>query len=152
MEVEVEVEVRERAPERLRPRQPAKHRHPSTLSRARRAIALRSARAKHRRVSLSNSNSLSLTLRLCLTRRTRLTWVTDDYKVTHMTKTQVYLPEEQLKALHRVAKREGRSLADLIREAIEKVWMRPVTRGPVGLWSGKPKRTSVEHDSIYDEP
>jgi hypothetical protein len=69
-----------------------------------------------------------------------------------MTKTQVYLAEEQLAALHRVAKRSGRSVADLIREAISKVWLRPPARGPVALWAGKPRRASVEHDSIYDEP
>ena len=69
-----------------------------------------------------------------------------------MTKTQVYLPAEHLRALHRVAKRQRRSIADLIREAIGRVWLRPVERGPVGLWSGKPKRTSIEHDTIYDEP
>jgi hypothetical protein len=72
--------------------------------------------------------------------------------LTHMTKTQVYLPEDQLAALHRVAKGQRRSVASLIREAIGKVWLRPVERGPVGLWSGRPGRTSVEHDTIYDEP
>ena len=68
-----------------------------------------------------------------------------------MTKTQVYLPAEQLRALHRAAKAEGRSVADLIREAIARVWLRPASRGPVDLWAAKPKRTSVEHDAIYDE-
>jgi hypothetical protein len=69
-----------------------------------------------------------------------------------MTKTQVYLPEEQLAELHKVAERSGRSVADLIREAISKVWLRPDADGPVALWSGKAKRSSVEHDTIYDEP
>jgi len=81
-----------------------------------------------------------------------LTGVNERPTVTHMEKTQVYLPQEQLEALHRVAKRQHRSVADLIREAIGKVWLRPVERGPVGLWAGKPGRTSVEHDTIYDEP
>ncbi len=72
--------------------------------------------------------------------------------LTHMTKTQVYLREEELKALHKVAKRSGRSLADLIREAIRSVWLRPDDDGPVRLWDGTPRRTSVEHDSVHDEP
>jgi hypothetical protein len=72
--------------------------------------------------------------------------------LTHMTKTQVYLRDEELKALHRVARSSGRSLADLIREAIRRVWLRPNGEGPVGLWDGTPNRTSVEHDTVHDEP
>jgi len=68
-----------------------------------------------------------------------------------MIKTQVYLREEELKALHDVAERSGRSVADLVREAIRKVWLRPEGNGPVGLWDGPPRRASVDHDSIYDE-
>ena len=71
--------------------------------------------------------------------------------LTHMIKTQVYLREEELEALHDVAERSGRSVADLVREAIRKVWLRPAADGPVGLWDGDPRRTSVDHDSIYDE-
>jgi hypothetical protein len=69
-----------------------------------------------------------------------------------MIKTQVYLREEELAALHEAAERSGRSVADLIREAIRQTWLRPAASGPVGLWDGTPRRTSVEHDSIYDEP
>ncbi len=69
-----------------------------------------------------------------------------------MVKTQVYLPKEELAALHRAARRSGRSVAELMREAIRRLWLRPVARGPIGLWSGPVRRTSVEHDSIYDEP
>lgn len=69
-----------------------------------------------------------------------------------MKKTQVYLPEEDLDALHAAAERRGRSVASLIREAIRLVWIRPVGKGPVGLWEGEPRRTSVEHDSVHDEP
>jgi hypothetical protein len=69
-----------------------------------------------------------------------------------MVKTQVYLGSEELEALHRVAARSNRSVADLIREAIRRVWLHPVAEGPVGLWDGKPARASVDHDSIYDNP
>ena len=69
-----------------------------------------------------------------------------------MVKTQVYLRPEELEALHRVAARSKRSMADLIREAIRRVWLQPAREGPVGLWSGAPRRTSVDHDSIYDSP
>ena len=69
-----------------------------------------------------------------------------------MIKTQVYLRDEELKALHKAAKRSGRSLADLIREAIRSVWLRRDGDGPVGLWDGRARRTSVEHDTVHDEP
>lgn len=72
--------------------------------------------------------------------------------MTPMVKTQVYLGPEELEALHRVAARADRSVADLIREAIRRVWLRPSGAGPVGLWNGEPRRTSVDHDSIYDNP
>ena len=78
-------------------------------------------------------------------------YVSFNDKLTHMTKTQVYLREEELAALRRAAKRSGRSVADLVRQAVRTVWLRPESEGPVGLWDGKPRRTSVEHDSIYDE-
>jgi hypothetical protein len=69
-----------------------------------------------------------------------------------MTKTQIYLRDDELQALHEVAERSGRSVAELVREAIRQVWLRPAADGPVGLWDGEPKRTSVDHDAIYDEP
>jgi len=72
-------------------------------------------------------------------------------KMTHMTKTQVYLRDEELAALRDAAERSGRSVADLVREAIREVWLRPGTSGPVAIWSGPLQRTSVDHDSIYDE-
>ena len=80
-----------------------------------------------------------------------LTYVSIDHKLTHMVKTQVYLRDEELVALHDVAERSGRSVADLVREAIRRVWLRPQANGPVGLWDGTPRRVSLDHDSIYDE-
>ncbi len=71
--------------------------------------------------------------------------------MTHMVKTQIYLAEEDLQMLRETARRSGRSVAGLVREAIQRVWLRPSGCGPVALWDGEPSRTSVEHDTIYDE-
>jgi hypothetical protein len=69
-----------------------------------------------------------------------------------VTKTQVYLPEAELRALHALARRSGTSVAALIREAIRRTWLRSGAVGPVAVWTGPVARTSVDHDSIYDEP
>jgi hypothetical protein len=65
-----------------------------------------------------------------------------------MTKTQVYLRDDEFEALRGVAARSGQSVAELIREAVRRVWLRPANRGPVGLWDGEPRRSASEHDSI----
>lgn len=73
--------------------------------------------------------------------------------LTYMVKTQVYLQEKELEALRRIAGRSGRSIAALVREAIRTVWLRPESEGgPIRLWDGRPRKTSIEHDSIYDDP
>jgi hypothetical protein len=82
---------------------------------------------------------------------TQLMYVSFRSKLTYMEKTQVYLRKEELDALRVAAARTGRSVAELIREAIRKTVLRPEAAGPVALWDGEPKRTSVDHDSIYDE-
>jgi plasmid stability protein len=70
-----------------------------------------------------------------------------------MEKTQVYLPKEELDALRKAAARSGRSVAELVREAIRTVVLRPeAATGPVAIWDGEPKRTSLDHDSVHDEP
>lgn len=69
-----------------------------------------------------------------------------------MEKTQVYLREEEIAALRDAAARSGRSVADLVREAIRGQVLLPRAAGPVALWDGKPKRTSLDHDSVHDEP
>ena len=80
-----------------------------------------------------------------------LTCVVNLGMMINMIKTQIYLPQEDLEALQRTAKRSGRSIADLVREAIRRVWLRPTADGPVALWDGTPTRTSIEHDVVYDE-
>jgi hypothetical protein len=69
-----------------------------------------------------------------------------------MEKTQIYLRKEELEALRKAAARSGRSVADLVRDAIRKVVLKPQAAGPVAIWDGTPKRTSIEHDSVHDEP
>jgi hypothetical protein len=69
-----------------------------------------------------------------------------------MEKTQIYLAKEELDALRQAAARSGRSIADLVREAIRTTVLKPTATGPVAIWDGEPKRTSVEHDSVHDDP
>jgi len=69
-----------------------------------------------------------------------------------MEKTQVYLRKEELEELREVAARSGRSVAELVREAIRKVVLKPRAADPVAIWDGEPRRTSIEHDSVHDEP
>ena len=68
-----------------------------------------------------------------------------------MEKTQVYLRKEELAALRAAAARSGLSVAELVREAVRKAVLLPKSAGPVALWDGEPRRTSVEHDSVHDE-
>ena len=70
----------------------------------------------------------------------------------YMEKTQVSLRREELDALRQAAARSGRSIAALIRDAIRQTVLKPRGTGPVAIWDGEPKRTSIEHDSVYDEP
>ena len=42
-------------------------------------------------------------------------------------------------------------MADLIREAIRRVWLRDAANGPVALWDGPVARPSTDHDHVYDE-
>jgi len=69
-----------------------------------------------------------------------------------MEKIQVYLRKEELAALRAAAARSGRSVAELVRDAIRMVALKPSPAGPVAIWDGEPKRLSVDHDSVHDEP
>ena len=68
-----------------------------------------------------------------------------------MIKTQVYLRKEELDALRMAAARSGRSVAELVREAIRKNVLKPQAAGPVAIWDGEPKHASIEHDIVHDE-
>ena len=65
---------------------------------------------------------------------------------------QVYLRKEELDALRKVAARSRRSVAALVREAVRKVVLMPAAEGPIAIWDGEPKRSSLDHDSVHDEP
>jgi hypothetical protein len=69
-----------------------------------------------------------------------------------MEKTQIYLRREELEALRKVAARSGRSVAAVVRDAICTAVLKPSATGPVAIWDGEPKRTSLEHDSVHDAP
>lgn len=81
-----------------------------------------------------------------------LTYVISSIRVTYMEKTQVYLRKEDLDALRKAAARSGCSIAELVRDAIRRVVLKPQATGPVAIWDGEPKRASMEHDSVHDEP
>jgi hypothetical protein len=81
-----------------------------------------------------------------------LTYVTLGDRVTYMEKTQIYFRKEELDALRKAAARSGRSVAALVREAVRKTVLKPPAAGPVAIWDGKPRRASIEHDSVHDEP
>jgi hypothetical protein len=68
-----------------------------------------------------------------------------------MVKTQVYLPKRELVALHRVAKREKRPVADLVRDAVRAKWLRDAPAGPVAIWDGPFAGSSVDHDAAFDD-
>jgi hypothetical protein len=71
--------------------------------------------------------------------------------LTRLIKTQVYFREEEFTALHAAAARRGCSISQLVREAVIKIILKPQAERPVAIWAGKPRRTSVEHDSVHDD-
>lgn len=68
-----------------------------------------------------------------------------------MTKTQVYFPAEELARLHQLARRAGRPVAELVRDAVRKVWLAREPKGPVALWTGPFRGSSADHDAAFDE-
>lgn len=101
------------------------------------------------RRDFSKSNALRRAIALFVV---RLTYVTMGANLTYMEKTQVYLRKEELAALREAAARSGRSVAELVRDAVRKTVLRPQAAGPVAIWDGEPRRRSVDHDSVHDEP
>ncbi len=69
-----------------------------------------------------------------------------------MDKIQISFRKEELEALREEAERSGRSVAEVVRDAVRKVVLKPAADGFVGLWDGPLRTSSVEHDSVYDDP
>jgi hypothetical protein len=46
----------------------------------------------------------------------------------------------------------GCSAAQFIRDAIRTVVLKPRATGPVATWDGEPNRTSIEHDTVHNDP
>jgi hypothetical protein len=42
-------------------------------------------------------------------------------------------------------------MAEIAREAIRTVVLKPSGGGFVAIWDGEPKRSSIGHDSVHDE-
>ncbi len=42
-------------------------------------------------------------------------------------------------------------MAEIVRDAIRTVLLKPSDGGFVAIWDGEPKRSSIEHDSVHDE-
>jgi hypothetical protein len=67
-----------------------------------------------------------------------------------MKRIHVYLQKDELAALRSAAARSGWSVAELVRHAIWKVVLTPQVAYPVDIWDGRPRRSSIEHDSVED--
>lgn len=68
-----------------------------------------------------------------------------------MSRVLVYLNEGELRALREVAKRSGKSLSCVVREAAQKVWLRPKLRGPFGLQERRWPHPAPDLDKVHDE-
>ena len=67
-------------------------------------------------------------------------------KLTHMEKIQVYL----LSSTHCARWLHDRGVA--LQHLVRKVVLMPAVEGPIAIWDGEPKRSSLNHDSVHDEP
>ena len=67
-----------------------------------------------------------------------------------MEKIQIALRTEELDALRKAAARFGCSVSEFVRDAIHKAVLKPA-EGPVAIWDGAPKRSSVEHDCVDEK-
>jgi hypothetical protein len=75
----------------------------------------------------------------------------NSFKLCFMEKIEFQLSKGELDAVRKAATRSRRSVSALVREAIRKLVLAPRDEGPAAIWNGKPKRTSMEHDSIHDK-
>ena len=69
-----------------------------------------------------------------------------------MVKTQVYLPDRDLRRMRELSKERGTPIAHMVREAVAEAYLRPPAVGPIALWDGEIGGGSAAHDSAFDEP
>jgi hypothetical protein len=69
-----------------------------------------------------------------------------------MEKTQVYLRKEELEALRRRRRGRGAASQNWSATLFARSCSSRRPRGRVAIWDGEPKRTSIDHDSVHDEP
>lgn len=69
----------------------------------------------------------------------------------HMVKTQVCLPPDELEALHRIARQRRLTVAELVRQAVRRVWLSAPPAGPVGLWDGPFSGSSADRNGAFDD-
>jgi hypothetical protein len=74
-----------------------------------------------------------------------------EWEAPKMPEIEIDLSDEEMEALRQASARPGRTVSELIREAVWEVWLRPGARGPVALWDGVPRRMSTEHDETDEE-
>jgi hypothetical protein len=70
----------------------------------------------------------------------------------NVARISVSLSKKEAAALREAAARSGRSVSELVRTAIRVVVLQQQPADFVDIWNGELKRTSVEHDSLHDEP
>lgn len=74
-------------------------------------------------------------------------------KVTDMAKMRVYLRKGDLAGPGKAAaQRSGRGVAAIVGEAIREAVLKQEARGLAAIWNGEPKRPSIDHDSLHDDP
>ena len=69
-----------------------------------------------------------------------------------MVRLQISLQEKDPNLLRHTAVRSGQSVADLVREAVRRVWLWPTASGSVALWDGIPGHALINHNVIYEGP
>jgi hypothetical protein len=63
-----------------------------------------------------------------------------------MKKTRVYSREKELDVRRKATARSSRTVSAVAQDSSHSE-LKPRVSGPVAIWDGKPKRTSIEHDA-----
>ena len=62
------------------------------------------------------------------------------------------LAELYIRAFSNPSSKGNKRISSLVREAVRKVLLMPAAEGPIAIWDGEPKRSSLDHESVHDEP